>query len=181
MTAQLFLSATDPRPMYRQIIDQITARVMAGDWSPGQGLPSIRELAASSGVSVITVKRAYEELERAGLIVTRHGKGSVVADHPDQARGLLESELDQSLAAAAQHAARLGLGRAELHRRLDVVLDQASDIGPASAGPASAGPTSVHPVRPDPVIPEASSPEAPIPGASHPDAAGSHPVKGTST
>ena len=110
--------------MYRQIIDQITMRVMAGDWLPGQALPSIRELAASSGVSVITVKRAYEELERTGLIVTRHGKGSVVADRPDQARALLESKLDQALTAVVQPAARLGLGRAALHQRLDVVLDE---------------------------------------------------------
>ena len=79
MSAQLLLSASDPRPMYQQIVDQITARVMAGDWLPGQALPSIRELAADSGVSVITVKRAYEDLERAGLIATRQGTGSVVA------------------------------------------------------------------------------------------------------
>jgi GntR family transcriptional regulator len=123
VSAQLFLSSADPRPMYQQIVDQISGRVLAGDWAPGQPLPSIRELAASSGVSVITVKRAYEELERAGLIVTRHGKGSIVADQPDQARGLLETGLDRALADLGSHAARLGLDRAELHRRLDQHLD----------------------------------------------------------
>lgn len=123
MSAQLFLSSSDPRPMYQQIVDQISGRVLAGDWAPGQPLPSIRELAASSGVSVITVKRAYEELERAGLIATRHGKGSVVADQPDRARGLLETGLDRALAEFVSHAARLGLDRAELHRRLDQHLD----------------------------------------------------------
>ncbi|NJR72051.1 MAG: GntR family transcriptional regulator [Gammaproteobacteria bacterium] len=67
--------------MYTQIMDQITTKVMAGDWRPGQALPSIRELASDSGVSVITVKRAYLELERAGVIVTRQGKGSFVAEN----------------------------------------------------------------------------------------------------
>jgi GntR family transcriptional regulator len=123
VTAHLFLSASDPRPMYQQIIDQITARVMAGDWAPGQPLPSIRELAASSGVSVITVKRAYEELERGGVIATRHGKGSVVAERSDNARGLLEASLAQHLGDAVSTALRLGLDRDALHERLDELLD----------------------------------------------------------
>ena len=119
----LLLSASDPRPMYQQITDQITARVMAGDWMPGQSLPSIRELAATSGVSVITVKRAYEDLERAGIITTRQGKGSIVSERPDQVRGLLAANLDTQLTEAAATAARLGLDRVALHGRLDDVLD----------------------------------------------------------
>ena len=109
--------------MYQQIVDQITSRVMAGDWTPGQALPSIRELAADSGVSVITVKRAYEELGRSGLIVTRPGRGSVVADRPDRARELLDAELDQALEAVAARAEKLGLARETLHERLDALLD----------------------------------------------------------
>lgn len=149
MNPMLLLSASDPRPMYQQIVDQVTARVMAGEWSPGQSLPSIRELAASSGVSVITVKRAYEDLERAGVISTRHGKGSVVSDQPDQLRGLLDGTLDLHLAEATATAARLGLDRATLHRRLDAALDAnrpapsrpaaRSDVAPAddTASPAT--------------------------------------------
>lgn len=117
--------------MYQQIVDQITARVLAGDWAPGQALPSIRELAAGSGVSVITVKRAYEELERAGLIQTRHGKGSVVAERPQLARDLHEQALQAQLAEAAATAARLGLDRAALHARLDAALDAATDTLPS--------------------------------------------------
>lgn len=123
MTNRLFLSDSDQRPMYQQIIDQIAARVMAGDWEPGQALPSIRELAADSGVSVITVKRAYEELGRFGLIVTRPGKGSVVADQPDRARELLDAELNLALKTVADQGAKLGLARQTLHERLDAVLD----------------------------------------------------------
>ena len=80
VSAELFLSAGDSTPMYQQIVDQITAKVMAGDWKAGQALPSIRELASASRVSVITVRRAYAELELAGIIVTRHGMGSFVAE-----------------------------------------------------------------------------------------------------
>ena len=58
MDAELFLSGGDSTPMYQQIVDQITAKVIAGDWKAGQALPSIRELASASRVSDITVKRA---------------------------------------------------------------------------------------------------------------------------
>ncbi|HMQ22643.1 MAG TPA: GntR family transcriptional regulator [Planctomycetota bacterium] len=122
MSDQLFLSAGDPRPMYQQIIDQITTRILAGDWSPSQALPSIRELAASSGVSVITVKRAYEELERAGLIQTRQGKGSVVTERHDLARTALEAGLDQAFADAALHGERLGLDGTTLVARFEGFL-----------------------------------------------------------
>ena len=60
-----------------QSVDQVTAKVLSGDWSPGQPIPSIRQLASASKVSVITVKRAYLELERAGVIVTRPGSSSL--------------------------------------------------------------------------------------------------------
>ncbi|WP_374657824.1 GntR family transcriptional regulator [Inhella sp.] len=108
MSADLFLSAADATPMYRQIVDQITARVMAGDWPPGSALPSIRELAAHNGVSVITVKRAYLELEHAGVIVTRHGKGSFVAESTDPTRARLQAELLRQVDALLLTAERLG-------------------------------------------------------------------------
>lgn len=133
MNPELFLSASDPRPMYQQIADQVTAKVMAGDWAAGQPLPSIRELAAASRVSVITVRRAYEELERAGVIVTRQGKGSVVAERGDLRTTLMHQELQRQLAALLACAARLGLSRTELHR----LLDQAADpLPPDTVGPA---------------------------------------------
>ena len=111
--------------MYQQIVDQVTAKVMAGDWTPGQSLPSIRELAAGSHVSVITVRRAYEELERAGVIATRQGKGSVVAERIGLPTALMHEELQRRLEALFAIAARLGLGRADLHRLIDDAEDPA--------------------------------------------------------
>lgn len=113
--------------MYQQIVDQVTAKVMAGDWTAGQPLPSIRELAAASQVSVITVRRAYEELERAGVIATRQGKGSVVAERSDLPTQLMHEELKRQLDAVLACATRLGLGRSELHHLLDDAADRAAD------------------------------------------------------
>src|SRR3546814_13203062 len=94
--------------MYQQIVDQITAKVMAGDWTAGQSLPSIRELAAASRVSVITVRRAYEELERAGVIATRQGKGSVVAERSDRPTALMHEDLQRPLGGVLRTEKRRG-------------------------------------------------------------------------
>lgn len=123
--------------MYQQIVDQVTAKVMAGDWTAGQSLPSIRELAAASRVSVITVRRAYEELERAGVIATRQGKGSVVAEAGDLPTVLMHEELQRHIAALLACAARLGLPRSDLH----FLLDQAADPDTAANPAPRQGPT----------------------------------------
>ena len=119
MTTPLFLSTSDPTPMYQQVIDQVMAKVVAGDWPAGTALPSIRELASASQVSVITVKRAYQELERAGVIVTRHGKGSFVAESLEAPRALLQAELEGHVHAAVGCADRLGLTRDDVHALVD--------------------------------------------------------------
>ena len=119
MHSPLIISQTDPRPMYLQIKEQIRHRVAVGDWKPGQEVPSIRALAAAVRVSVITVKRAYLELEREGVIVTRHGKGSFVAGGVDLPTTLQEQELEAHLEAASRIARMLGLSDDELIERLE--------------------------------------------------------------
>lgn len=116
--SDLVISQADGRPMYQQLVEQIKRRVAAGDWQPGQEIPSIRALAANVRVSVITVKRAYLELEREGVIVTRQGRGSFVAETVDLGTALREQELDVHLAAAADLADLLNLGTRELEKRL---------------------------------------------------------------
>ena len=101
MYSGINISQTDARPMYQQIMEQIRARIAAGDWPAGKELPSIRALAAALSVSVITTKRAYLDLENEGVIVTRHGKGSFV-----------------HLAAAAGIGQQLGLSDEDLTARL---------------------------------------------------------------
>jgi GntR family transcriptional regulator len=107
MTFGLFLSSTDKKPMYLQIVEQITSKVMVGDWLADMPLPSIRELAASTQVSVITVKRAYLELERAGVIVTQAGKGSFVSANSDLNQELRKQEFEQHLAETINLAKQL--------------------------------------------------------------------------
>ena len=118
MHSYVTISQADRRPMYLQIIEQIRHRIAIGDWKAGDELPSIRALAVSTQVSVITVKRAYLELEREGVIVTRQGKASFVAEQVDLGSQLRREELDQHLAAAVQIGRELALTPEEVIERL---------------------------------------------------------------
>jgi GntR family transcriptional regulator len=124
---ELLISQSDKRPMYLQIMEQIKQRIAVGDWAEGQTIPSIRQLAVDLQVSVITVKRAYLELEREGVINTRHGKGSQVAGGGDLGRQLREEELEQHLEQAAKLGAILGLGPEELEERLRAAADRVGE------------------------------------------------------
>ena len=118
MYSGINISQTDARPMYLQIMEQIRQRIAAGDWAAGKELPSIRVLAADLRVSVITVKRAYLDLESEGFIMTRHGKGSFVAETNGLAGELQEEKLDQHLTSAVEVALGLGLSEDDLATRL---------------------------------------------------------------
>jgi DNA-binding transcriptional regulator YhcF (GntR family) len=115
------LSQRDKRPMYQQIMSQIVQRIAVGDWPPNAPLPSIRQLAMETKVSVITIKRAYLELERDGVIVTQQGKGSWVNGSTDLP-SLQREELMRHLREAGTLARSLGIPADDL---LDMLKRQA--------------------------------------------------------
>jgi GntR family transcriptional regulator len=121
------ISQTDKRPMYLQIMEQMKQRIAVGDWAAGQAIPSIRQLAADIGVSVITVKRAYLELEREGVIVTRQGKGCFVASDSDVGTRIREQELARHLDQAVRSAAMMGLSQKNLEKRIRAIYDRVAD------------------------------------------------------
>jgi GntR family transcriptional regulator len=125
----IVISQTDPRPLYMQVMEQVQRRVAVGDLPPGTELPSIRQLASELQVSVITIKRAYLELERDGVISTRQGKGSVVADRPNLRATIQVRELESHLTSAADLGLLLGLSKTELQKRLAEVIEK-SQRGP---------------------------------------------------
>lgn len=117
MTYGFVLSKADERPMYQQIMEQITQRIAVGDWPPNTLLPSVRELATDIKVSVITVKRAYLELVREGVLVTQQGKGTWVNVALDLG-SLQREELTEHLAKAGKLARSLGIPERELLQML---------------------------------------------------------------
>jgi len=121
------ISQTDKRPMYLQIMEQMKQRIAVGDWAAGQPIPSIRQLAVEIGVSVITVKRAYLELEREGVIVTRQGKGCFVASDSAIGSRLREQEVAQHLEQAVRSAALMGISPKNLEKRIRAIYDRVTD------------------------------------------------------
>ena len=117
MHSDIVISQSDSRPMYLQIMEQIKQRVAVGEWAAGEEIPSIRQLAVALRVSVITIKRAYLELEREGVIVTQQGKGSIVAPNPDLSPRLYDEEFSRHLEKVAELGELLGLSSEEIARR----------------------------------------------------------------
>ena len=112
-------------PIYEQIFSQIRDQIFSGELAEDAPLPSIRTLAKDLRISVITTKRAYEELEAAGFIYTLPGKGSFVAAKNEE---LLREEhlrqIEEHLSAALNLARLSGLGREELREMLDTLEEE---------------------------------------------------------
>lgn len=107
----IVLDQTNPSPLYEQVARQMKQRILAGELTTGAPLPSIRQLAAQLVISVITIKRAYQELEAEGLIVTRPGVGSVVAALTEAEREQLRlGDLEQRLRDLVAEAQNRGVG-----------------------------------------------------------------------
>jgi len=102
-------------PFYRQIVDQVAALVRSEQLAPGSLLPSARDLAATLMVSLITVRRAYADLEAAGLVVRRQGQGTYVADAVTGAAAeKARSDARSILGDAVTRARQLGLLESEI-------------------------------------------------------------------
>ena len=111
------LSPAHPDPMYKQVTDQIKDAIASGDLKPDDRLPSVRELSEALNVSAITIKRAYQDLEAAGFILTRAGMGSFVA--PVE-RGVLRerklAELQEELRRLVRSSAKFGISADDIVR-----------------------------------------------------------------
>lgn len=121
---KIIISNSDARPIYEQITAQIKNLIISGELKPGDALPSMRFLAKELRISVITTKRAYEELERSGLIETVAGKGSFVAGM--NADFIREEHLriaEEHLQQAVDAAKSAGISKDELLETLGMLYD----------------------------------------------------------
>ena len=121
----ILLDNQSGEPIYRQIVEQIKAQILSGGLLPDTALPSIRNLAKDLRISVITTKRAYDELEQEGFVYTMAGKGCFVAPLNLQ---LLREEHFKQVEAHLQEAVRLaaacGLTGEELLEMLRILLQE---------------------------------------------------------
>ena len=121
---EIYISNTSGVPIYAQITEQIRAKILSGELKEGEMLPSIRLLAKDLRISVITTKRAYEELEREGFLYTLPGKGSfVAAQNPEIHREEALRQVEQHLQNAIDAARRGGIEPEEVRETLNVLLE----------------------------------------------------------
>ena len=119
----LNLSDLSDEPLHAQVSRQIRAKILSEDLTGGEALPSIRGLAKEQRVSVITVQRAYDDLDREGLVQSRRGKGFWVAPIPEgRKRTMAEKRFANALEKLVAHAAADGLSGADMRRILDKEL-----------------------------------------------------------
>ena len=135
----MFLDLTDlsDEPLHQQISRQVRAKILAGGLSDGDGLPSIRGMARECRVSVITVQRAYDDLEREGLIQARRGKGFFVrtlADRDKQA--LARRRFHEALEPVVSEGRAEGLDDAEMDEIFGRLVSRLSDPTDRSASTA---------------------------------------------
>lgn len=124
----IIISNSSGEPIYEQIVKQIKNHILTGVLEEGASLPSIRNLAQELRISVITTKRAYEELEREGFIHTMPGKGSFVSG---QNKELLREKrikiIEEKLQEAIEESRLLDLSLEELKDMLTILYEESND------------------------------------------------------
>ena len=122
---EIHISNSSGIPIYEQLVTQIKNLILNGALQDGEALPSMRLLAKELRISVITTKRAYEELEREGFLCTVVGKGSfVAAKNPDLLREQQRRIVEDSLAKAVESAKNYGFSLEELQESLLILYGE---------------------------------------------------------
>lgn len=122
---KIIINSSSMVPIYEQIVDQVKARITAGDLGENDVLPSVRTLAKDLKISALTVKKAYDNLEQEGYTVTVHGKGTfVAAANTERLREAQRAEVEADLEAVFQKARRCGLSDGELRELFELMMEE---------------------------------------------------------
>ncbi|KAB2493266.1 GntR family transcriptional regulator [Priestia endophytica] len=122
---RILISNHSKEPIYEQITKQIREAIMTHEIAQGENLPSIRQLAKDLRVSVITTKRAYEELEKEGLIYSIVGKGSFVAEqNPELLREKKLRAIEEHLLEAIENSRGTDITLAQLKEILELLYEE---------------------------------------------------------
>ncbi len=115
------------KSVYLQLIDIIKQKIMAGEYRPGQRLPSVRELAADAAVNPNTMQRALTELEREGLLYTQRTNGRFVSEDTGMIEGIRMSGVEQKAREFYREMVQNGLSADEIRRLLEKAIAEAEE------------------------------------------------------
>lgn len=121
----ILINNNSKEPLFQQIKEQIKQHIFSGELKEGDALPSMRVLAKDLKVSVITTKRAYEDLEKEGYLISAVGKGTFVAgQQPHVLKEWQVRELENELEKVVQEGKRLGLTKAHLFELITIYFEE---------------------------------------------------------
>ena len=124
---QIYISNSSEKTIYEQICAQIKTAILNNELKEGEALPSIRFLAKELRISVITTKRAYEELEKSGFITTQAGRGSFVSlKNKEIVREELYRQIEEMMQKAVNTAQTANISKQELIEILDLCYEEVS-------------------------------------------------------
>ncbi|MFI3169343.1 MAG: GntR family transcriptional regulator [Faecalibacterium sp.] len=112
------------RPIYTQIVERLTRKIIAGEYAAGQRLASVRELASELGVNPNTLQRAFAELERQGLLYTERTAGRFVTQNEVSIRALQDVQAQQALSSFVHQMAQMGYTKPQLIELLQQAMQQ---------------------------------------------------------
>lgn len=121
---KIMINHTSMQPIYEQIVDQIKYQILHETLQGGEVLPSVRTLAKELQISALTVKKAYDYLDEAGMIVTVHGKGSFIAQTNQEL--IVEAgrrEVEEALELAINKGKSCGMEKKELRELFELILE----------------------------------------------------------
>ncbi|MDY0406498.1 GntR family transcriptional regulator [Virgibacillus sp. 179-BFC.A HS] len=122
---QILISNNSKVSIYQQIKNQVKEKVLSGELKEGDALPSMRQLAKDLHISVITTKRAYEELEKEGFIYSIVGKGSFIAEqNEDVIKEKKLTTIEEKLIEAIAGSKEVGLSLQEIKEWLTVLYEE---------------------------------------------------------
>ena len=121
----IFIDNKSGAPIYEQIFTQLKSQIISGTLPSGEALPSIRSLAKDLRISVVTTKRAYDELEKEGFVTSQVGKGTFVSTSNiellrDSKRRLVEQKMQDMI----QTAKTMGITKDELNAMMDILYEE---------------------------------------------------------
>lgn len=121
---KIIICNSSPIPIYEQIKNAIVNQIMSGELEEGSPLPSIRNLAVDIKISVMTIKKAYDELEREGYITSIQGKGTFVAPkNVELAKEQAKKEIEEHLFKVIEIQNRFGIEKEEVYDILEFLME----------------------------------------------------------
>ncbi len=122
---EIIISNSTSKPIYEQITSQIKQMIMSGELKSGESIPSMRSLAKSLHISVITVQKAYEDLQKDGFIETTVGRGSFVrADNKEYIQEEKQREIESCLQKAIELSKENGISLSKLIELLNIFYEE---------------------------------------------------------